>query len=82
MKAIEFEGQNMMLMPPVGSARGECGQLPVYRDREASTMSSVWKPSKEDLIALAGGAHVVLHIWSGEIHPPVSLSVQKLVELP
>lgn len=80
MKSIEFEGQNIMLMPPPNMERGTCGQLPAYRDPDGRLIS-VWKPDADDLKAIAEGAHILLHVWSGS-HPPVALSVQKMTELP
>ena len=80
MKAIEFEGQNLMLMPPQSMERGTCGQLPVCKTPDGR-MVSVWKPSAEDIQAMGGGAHVLLHIW-GAGHPPVALEVVQMKELP
>ena len=81
MKAIEFEGQTGSLQPPIGSKRGECGELPFFRNNGNKTFVTVWKPSPEDLNSLNEGAHVLLHVW-GANHPPVAMSVQKMIELP
>lgn len=79
MKAIEFEGQNCMYMPPPEAKRGECGQLPVLKQNNICI--SVWKLEPGDLEALQSGAHVLLHVW-GTGHPPVALTIQKMNELP
>jgi hypothetical protein len=79
MKAIEFEGQDLMLNPPPGTARGTCGALPVKRCD--GRMVSVWKLEPGDLEQLQNGAHVLLHVW-GKGHPPVGMSIQKMDELP
>jgi hypothetical protein len=80
MKAIEFEGYNVLLGPPPGTPRGECGALPVIR-YATGAMSSFWKPTPEDLVMLNNGAHVRLDVFSA-IHPPVALSVERAKELP
>lgn len=80
MKAIEFEGQNLMLMPPKEMKRGTCGQLPVCKTPDGRLVS-VWKPCAEDLKVLQDGGHVVLHIW-GLAHPPVAVEAIKMEELP
>ena len=80
MKAIEFVGQTTMFMPPGSMERGTCGQLPVMRTGDGRLVS-VWKPDAADLRALNEGAQVALHIFSA-VHPPVSLTIEKLEELP
>lgn len=79
MKAIEFEGQTTLLAPPVGTKPGEIGALPVAVFPGA--YSSFWKPSAEDLVMLNNGAHVRLDVHSNG-HPPVSMSVERVKELP
>ena len=79
MKAVEFEGQNLMLNPPSSMERGACGALPVMRIDDR--IISVWRPEPEDIAAINSGAHVLLHIW-GKGHPPVALTVQAMKELP
>lgn len=81
MKAIEFEGQTILLGPPPGTPRGECGALPVIAYPERRVLSSFWKPSPEELIMLNNGAHVRLDVYGGG-HPPVALSVERANELP
>ena len=80
MKCIEFEGQNLMLNPPKEMSRGTCGDLPACVTPDGR-MISVWKPSASDLAALNAGDHVLLHVW-GQVHPPVAITVQKMVEMP
>ena len=79
MKAIEFEGQNKMLVPPKGwdnDGAVKCGNLPIL----ATTIEglpfqfSLWKPSADELKQLAAGGYVRLQIIS-DSHPPVALSV-------
>jgi len=84
MKPVEFEGQDIVLGPPPGTPRGECGGLPIRRVREGvfgGHMESYWKPSAEDLAALNAGAHVRLAVHGGA-HPPVWIDVDHCVELP
>jgi hypothetical protein len=81
---VEFEGQTLLLGPPPGTPRGECGALPVMVTQGGTfqqTYSSFWKPSDEDLEALKRGAHVRLDVFGGG-HPPVWISVEKCTELP
>lgn len=84
MKPIEFEGQTRLLGPPPGTPRGECGALPVVIHESGTfrqTFSSFWKPSPEELAALAAGAQVRLIVYGGG-HPPVWVDVEKVTELP
>jgi hypothetical protein len=83
-KPIEFEGQTLLLGPPPGTPRGECGSLPVQVNAGGTfkqTYTSFWKPSDEDLELLRRGAHVRLDVHGGA-HPPVWVSIEKCVELP
>lgn len=79
MRAIEFEGYNLLLNPPANSERGSCGALPVFRYPDR--LCSVWKPDADELAALVDGAHICLSIL-GQSHPPVMLHVQKFEEMP
>lgn len=72
MKPVEFEGQTIILGPPPGTPRGECGALPVARTD--SGFVSVWKPDPGDLAILNAGGHVRLAVQGGA-HPPVRLDV-------
>lgn len=80
MKAVEFEGYNLILGPPEGTPRGTIGALPVIRFPDGA-MSSFWRPSPEELVMLKNGAHVRLDVHS-TVHPPVALSVERAAELP
>lgn len=87
MKPIEFEGQTVVLAPPPDWDNSgdtlKCGGLPiqVVREQGVPVMRSFWKPSPEDLVALAGGAHICLSVV-GCGHPPVIIYVDKCEELP
>jgi hypothetical protein len=84
MNPIEFEGQTVLLGPPPGTPRGECGALPVKRVQVGTFggyFMSYWKPTPEELAALNAGAHVALAVHGGA-HPPVWLDVERVVELP
>jgi hypothetical protein len=82
MKAVEFVGQTTVLGPPPGwdnSRNGPCGGLPVMA--HGGRLLSCWRPSAEELEMLNAGGHVVLAVV-GEMHPPVSVNVAKVEELP
>lgn len=89
MKPVEFQGQDLILAAPIGHdnhAEGavKIGGLPVRRDVfDGGTpyMESYWRPSDEDMIRLAAGAHIRLVII-GRGHPPVKVEVADCVELP
>lgn len=77
MSPVEFEGQSLLLGPPPGTPRGECGALPVLIEEGGTfgrTYCSYWKPSAEELAALVAGGHVRLRV-RGNGHPPVSVDV-------
>jgi hypothetical protein len=79
-RAVEFEGQTLILGPPPGTPRGSCGALPVIQFPQG-VMASFWRPTPEDLIMLNNGAHVRLDVFS-HTHPPVALSIERVTELP
>lgn len=53
-----------------------CLDLQCLTTTETST--SFWKPTEEELAALANGSSIELTIWGGH-HPPVSLTVTDYV---
>lgn len=77
MKAIEFEGQTLMLNPPADwcQSKGlQCGMLPV-REGVLSGMPvlySHWQPSNEERQMILQGAAIRLCVV-GAKHPPVSV---------
>lgn len=72
MKPVEFEGANCTYTAP------GCGALPTRReiDGEHLSVTSVWKPSAEDLAALNTGGCICLNVMGGQ--PPVALWVQEV----
>ncbi len=79
MKPVEFEGQDVLLKPPPNMPRGSCGQLPVKVFE--GCLVSYWKPSAAELAQLNAGELVRVSIM-GERQPPVSIAVERVVELP
>ena len=72
MKPVRFEGANCTYVAP------DCGDLPTRREIEDEYVSvtSVWKPSAEDLEVLNAGGCVCLNVMGGQ--PPVALWVQEV----
>lgn len=72
MKPVKFEGTNCTYTAP------GCEDLPTLREfeDERPTITSVWKPSAEDLEELNNGGCVCLTVLGGQ--PPVSLWTQKV----
>lgn len=73
-----FEGQDRVLEAPAGydhEANGECIGLPVKFERDEQGriwgVTSMWKPTAEQLATLNAGGAVVLTCWGGQ--PPVAL---------
>lgn len=70
-----FHGQTHVLEAPQGwdhKERGECGCLPIMaRD---GYLTSVWRPSADELTMLNSGGGIVLHI-AANAHPVVALDV-------
>lgn len=88
MKAVEFTGQSVVLGPPPGfnDAPGQvkCGGLPIRHGRDIDgtpVLQSMWRPSADELAALADGACICLSIW-GRGHPPVAIDVERVEVLP
>lgn len=75
MRAIEFEGYNVILGKPDAMTDEQCLPLHAYRDIDTDGFPfilSVWQPSKEDIEAINAGRPVLLKIC-GQIMPPVAL---------
>lgn len=72
MKPVKFEGMNCTYVAP------GCGDLPTRQELTENRMSvtSVWKPSAEDLEVLNAGGCVCLTVLGGQ--PPVSLWTQEV----
>jgi hypothetical protein len=87
MKAVEFQGQSVVLNPPKGWDNGgdtaQCGALPIQlQDQDGMpVMRSAWRPSQEEILALLEGAHICVGIV-GTAHPPIQVYVEKVEELP
>lgn len=85
MKAVEFEGQNLILQPPAGWDQGDApvGKLPVLRitNGNVTTLTSYWRPSKQDLEELNSGGHIAVTIL-GDRQPPVAVTVDRVEEKP
>ena len=72
MKPVNFEGANCTYTAP------GCEDLPARHELEGDHLSvtSVWKPSDEDLKILNAGGCVCLNILGGQ--PPVAIYVQEV----
>lgn len=72
MEAVKFEGANVTYTAP------GCGDLParVAVVHEQLNVTSVWKPSEEELAILNDGGYVCLNVLGGQ--PPVALWVERL----
>ena len=72
MEAIKFEGANVTYTAP------GCDDLParVAVVHEQLNVTSVWKPSEEELAILNDGGYVCLNVLGGQ--PPVALWAEKL----
>jgi hypothetical protein len=73
-----FDGQERVLEAPGGydhEKDGECVGLPVRFERDGEgrifAVSSMWKPTPEQLATLNAGGAVQLTCWGGQ--PPVML---------
>lgn len=85
MKEVSFVGQSTVLGAPAdwhSERYGNCGGLPVKFETIEGVpyVSSYWRPSADDLAALAAGAHVKLMIV-GRNQPPVAMMVEKAEEV-
>ena len=69
---MKFEGANCTY-----TASG-CEDLPAHHelDGERLSVTSVWKPSQEDLEALNAGGCICLNVLGGQ--PPVAMWVQEV----
>lgn len=71
----KIENANLQLGAPKNwddAQHGECGALFVLDD--GASFWSAWRPSEEELVAMAKGAPVFLRLY-GRSHPPVSVMV-------
>lgn len=72
MDAVKFVGMNAVYTAP------GCDNLPALRGKDEragqDTVTSVWKPSEEDLAVLNNGRCVCLAVVGGQ--PPVAMWVQ------
>lgn len=72
MEAVKFGGMNAVFTAP------GCDPLPAMQSKDEATghenVTSVWKPTPEDLEILNAGGCVCLSIWGGQ--PPVSMWTQ------
>ena len=72
MDPVKFEGMNVTYVSP------GCGDLPTLAHEEDGHLcvTSCWKPSAEDLVALNAGGCVCLNVVGGQ--PPVAMWVQEV----
>ena len=73
MHAVKFNGVTNVLNAPPNwdeATMGPCAALPVMVDQYGIT--SVWKPSEEELALLNAGGGIALTIAS-TVHPPILL---------
>lgn len=89
MKAVEFEGQSIILCPPEGWDNSEesalkCGGLPVQcldYGNGYIVMRSFWRPSDADVEALKNGAHICVGVVGAQ-HPPIQVYIERCEERP
>lgn len=73
MEPVKFEGMNITYVAP------GCGDLPalaIIEGESIQTVTSVWKPSAEDLELLNKGGCICLSVHGGQ--PPVGLWTQEV----
>ena len=72
MEAVKFDGANVTYTAP------GCGNLPARAEMLDGKLNitSIWKPSEEDLVVLNAGGYVCLNVLGGQ--PPVALWVENL----
>ena len=79
MKHVNFMGATNVMGPPKNWDNAvECEPMIVRVD--GTVVTSVWKPSPEELAMLQSGALIALHVWGGQ--PPVQLQVAFIDEIP
>lgn len=86
MEIIKLPGMNRELAPPGGwdaEKHGECLPLPVFAEvsNGGMHMTSAWRPSAEELVALNAGGAVAMTIF-GTLHPPIALGVFAVEDVP
>lgn len=67
-----IHGANVILNPPADWPAGECMSLAARRDGE--TIATAWRPTREELAALAAGGVVVFTTHG--FYPPMHLTVE------
>lgn len=72
MEAVKFDGANVTYTAP------GCGDLPARAAVSDGKLNitSVWKPSEEDLAVMNAGGYICLNVLGGQ--PPVALWTEKL----
>lgn len=73
MEPVKFAGMNTNYVAE------NCGDLPAlveHQDEGVVAITSVWKPSEEDLAALNAGGCVCLAVYGTQ--PPVAMWVQEV----
>lgn len=74
MEPVKFQGMNTTYVAP------NCGDLPTkveMQEGDIKAITSVWKPSEEDLKLLNDGGCVCLSVYG--FQPPVSLWTQEVM---
>ena len=79
MQPINFAGANHLMGPPKDrSSPVPCDPLVVRI--EGNTVTSVWKPTTQEIEMLRAGAMICLHVYGGQ--PPVQILAEFVEELP
>lgn len=80
----KFTAANVLLKAPEDHDEqkyGPCIDLPMFFDRLHGVMTSIWKPTDEELAVLNSGGGVALRVITPNAqHPPVHLMTVELHE--
>lgn len=79
MRPTYFREANDVLKAPEGQ-EDYVVDLPIFRNAQAQTVTSLWMPSDEEREIIANGGGVVFTAW-GQTHPPVAIGAA-VVEYP
>lgn len=78
MQHINFVGATHVMGPPTNwQSDVECQPL-IVRE-ENGIVTSVWKPTTEEIEMLRAGASICLHVWGGQ--PPVQILTEFVEEV-
>jgi hypothetical protein len=76
MRPTQFREANDVLKAPEGH-EDYVDDLPIFRNAQANTVTSLWMPSDEEREIIAKGGGVVFTSW-GQTHPPVAIGAAEV----